>query len=430
MGFLRGLLGDGGAQEPVTVVPRNVSHRVFVESTPDAVWRALVAPAPDAEHGVDCVGVLALPRAEPTGLPEFAGVWRRSDGRLWAGLSTVVDLDPGRRVVARSADGAAPFQLTTTVEPLNHGTVVAQVLDGLAPGDPLAGFARTWIARGLLGLKADVEGRPRDVPEAATVPDRRDASTPSSVAAGVVPVTVSASVDLTLTPDRLWAFLADPASAPLLHADVERVVRLELADAPGTEHVLAVHRGADGRRAASVSVLVESAAPTRIVERDLSAPRESDVETVVEPTPDGCRLRETVTAWLPTTPGTTPDTSALTAFLRARLETVRTLAEGGTAAPRDPRTGFLPPGSPGSRGSLGPGGSPSAPPGEPDAPAAPEVVTDAVAGPVPGGRPSVPSSVLLPPPHVVAPARPYLTRSAWWTWADYDVDSLGDLGWW
>ena len=421
MGFLRGLLG-GGTQEPVSIVPRDVSHRVFVEAGPDAVWEALVAPAPGAEHGVDCVGVLALPRVEPTGLPEFAGVWRRGDGRLWAGLSTVVDLEPGRRVVARSADGAAPFDLTTTVEPLDHGTVVTQVLGGLAPDDPLAGFARTWLARGLLGLKADVERRPRDVPEASAAPDGPDASLHRGLSPAVVPVTVSASVEVALAPDQLWGFLSDPASEPLLRPDVERVVRLELTDAPGTEHVLAVHRGSDGRRGASVSVLVESAGLMRTVERDLSSPRESDVETVVEAVPRGCRLGETVTAWLPTTPGTTPDTSGLTAFLRSRLETVRTLAEAGVAAPRDPRTGFLPPGSPGA-----PQPPPGAPPAGPDAPQ-PADARDGAAT-VPGGRPSVPSSILLPPPHVVVPARPYAPGEVWWGWGDLGVESF-DLGWW
>jgi hypothetical protein len=432
MGFLRGLLG-GGAEEPVSIVPRDVGHRVFVESHPGAVWQALVAPAPDAERGVDCVGVLALPRAEPTGLPEFAGVWRRADGRLWAGLSTVVDLEQGRRVVARSADGAAPFELTTTVEPLDHGTVVAQVLTGLAPDDPLAGFARSWLARGLLGLKADVEGRPRDVPEAVAAADGTDASALRAGAAPLrVPVTVSASVDVALAPGELWDFLHDPASESLLRPDVERVVRLELADAPGTEHVLAIHRAPDGRRGASVSVLVEAAAPTRIVERDLSAPRESDVETLVEPAPHGCRLSETVTAWLPTTPGTNPDTSALSDLLRSRLETVRTLAQAGVTAPRDPRTGFRPPGTPASPEAAASPGSPATPtptPARADAPSPPEA-SEGAATAVPAGRPSVPSSVLLPPPHVVAPARPYLTRSAWWTWTDFGVDSLGDLGWW
>ena len=464
MGFLRGLLGGDGAKEPVTVVPRDVSHRVFVEARPDAVWQALVAPAPGAEHGVDCVGLLALPRAEPAGLPEFAGVWRRGDGRLWAGLSTVVDLEPGRRVVARSADGATPFDLATTVEPLDHGTVVTQVLGGLAPDDPLAGFARTWIARGLLGLKADVERRPRDVPEATGaasvspwdavaspgsdhlgvpgVPggsgaagddgalvrggpafDPRTGSLASAarLAPAMVPVTVSASVEVALAPEHLWTFLVDPESEPLLRPDLERVVRLVLSDAPEdaseVEHVLAVHRRPDGRRAASLSVLVDVVAPVRIVERDLSAPRESDVETRLEPAPGGSRLTETLTAWLPGGFGQAPDTTALASVLQSRLDTARALAEAGVAAPRDPRTGFLPPVAP-----------PEVPPAVGGG-AAGAVGAAGEHGTVPGGRPSVPSSVLLPPPHVVAPARPYLPSDAWWGWSDLGVASF-DLGWW
>jgi hypothetical protein len=448
VGFLRGLLGGGDAEEPVTVVLHDVSHRVFVEAAPDAVWQALVAPAPAAARGVDCVGLVALPRPEPTGLPEFAGVWRRADGRLWAGLSTVVDLEPGRRVVARSADGAVAFELTTTVEPLDHGTVVSQVLAGLSPDDPLSGFARSWLARGLLGVKADVEGRPRDVPEAtaATASDPWAAHHPAgpgpdglgvpgvpgalgpgggtaapagtlartSAVPAWVPVTASAAVDLALGADQVWSFLLDPGSEPLLRPDVERVVRLELADAPGTEHVLAVHRAGDGRRAASLSVLAVTPGRRRIVERDLGSPRESDVETVVEDAGVGCRLTETLTTWLPTSPGSAPDTAALTAFLQARLETVRTLVEAGVAAPRDPRTGFLPPSSP----DAGPASD-----------VAPHAAPGAAPGAVPSGRPSVPSSVLLPPPHVVAPARAYVPTPTWWWWGDLGLHTL-DLGWW
>ncbi|HJX86644.1 MAG TPA: hypothetical protein VJ277_03700, partial [Gemmatimonadales bacterium] len=57
------------------------------------------------------------------------------------------------------------------------------------------------------------------------------------------------------------------------------------------------------------------------------------------------------------------------ALLRARLEAIRRLAEAGIQPPRDPRTGFLPPGF--------------EPP--PETPAPP---------------PPVPSPVLLPPPHL------------------------------
>ena len=96
MSLLRGLFGERGGRrdEPTpAVVVRDVGHRVFIERPPVDVWPHLVAPGPGADLGVDCVRVLPLPSPGPGRLPEFAGVWRRSNGRLWAGLSTVVDVE-------------------------------------------------------------------------------------------------------------------------------------------------------------------------------------------------------------------------------------------------------------------------------------------------------------------------------------------------
>lgn len=436
MSLLRDLFGDRGGRrdEPApAVVVRDVGHRVFIERAPSEVWPHLVAPAPGAELGVDCVRVLALPPSGPAGLPEFAGVWRRSNGRLWVGLSTVVEVRHGVQVVCRTADGATPLTLTTTVEPLDGGCVVAQRLDGLAPTDPVAEFARSWVARALLGLKADVEGTPRS----RTSDPTSDGSVEDAMASGfvgrgpataggpgVLPVHESASVDVAVAPDRLRELLEQPSCEQLLKPSLEQLVRLELADDPGHEHVLAVHRRGDGRRACSVSLVTPSPEHGRTVERDLTSSHEADVVTTVEPCEVGARLTETFTGWLPAGPGRVVDRSGIAALMATRLAVVKNLAEAGVVPPRDPATGFLPPGQ-----------VPDLPPptGVPSslAPPPPGAAGDVGAGPEPAGgaRASVPSSVLLPPPHVAAPAAGY-DVGTWLTWNDDGFYAASETTWW
>lgn len=433
MSLLRGLFGDRGGRRdepPPAVVVRDVGHRIFVERSPAEVWPHLVAPRPGAELGVDCVRVTALPGAEPGRLPEFAGVWRRSNGRVWAGISTVLDVEHGSRVVSRSADGAVALVLTTTLEALDHGCVVTQQLEGVDPADPVAEFARAWLARALLGLKADVEGTTRgrtrdpvsDAPvDAATASGSIGHGIATAGGPGVLPVHETASIEISVAPEVLWEMLAQPSSEQLLKPTLERVVRSGLAD-DEREHLLAVHRRDDGRRAASVSVLVEATPPTRFVERDLTSSHEADVVTTIEPCELGARLTETFTGWLPAGPGRVVDSSGIAALMRARLAVVKNLAEAGVASQRDPRTGFRPPGE-----------VPDLPPpsGEPvDLSGLPPAEDEG--RPVGGTlaeRPSLPSSVLLPPPHVAAPAAGY-EIGPWLVWGEEGFSLAGDSSWW
>ena len=414
MRLLRGVFGGRGGRrdEPApAVVARDVGHRVFIERTPEDVWLHLVAPRPGAELGVDCVRVVALPTAGQGRLPEFAGVWRRSNGRLWVGLSTIVDVEHGVRVESRSADGATALAMTTTVESLDGGSVVAQQLQGVAPGEPVAAFARAWMARALLGLKADVEGTPRLQTRDPGSDEPVDAAAGSGFVGhgvatagrpGVTPVHETAVVEIAVAPDRLWDLLGEPSSEQLLGPSLEQLLRLELADEPGREHVLAVHRHDDGRRAASVSVVVEATPPTRIVERDLTSSHEADVVTTIEPCELGSRLTESFTGWLPSGPGRVVDGSGVGALMRTRLAVVKNLAEAGVEPQRDPRTGFLPPGQ------------------VPDLP---------TSRPAPPGGAALPSSVLLPPPHVAAPAAGY-DLGPWLVWGEEGFSIASDTSWW
>ncbi|GAB3058815.1 hypothetical protein GCM10027053_20990 [Intrasporangium mesophilum] len=404
MSILRGLLGGSAHRrpDPAAVPVREVGHRVFVERPPDVVWAHLVSPREGGELGVGCVRVLALPRHDTVSLPEFASVWRRPNGRLWAGLSTVVALETGRRVVARAAGGIASLDLVTTLEPMDQGCVVSQHLDGVSASDPAAAFATAWMERALLGLKADLEGGQRHTGGDEDAPGRVERESlagfgPVLGQPGVAPVSVRASIDIAAPPARLWTLLTAPTSEQLLKPTVERLVGVELADESGVEHVLALHRRDDGRQAVSVSRVVEASEPTRIVERDLTSPLESDVETTIAATAEGSLLTEVLTAWLPSGPGKVVDGSDIAALMRTRLEVVKHLAEHGVEPQRDPRTGFLPPGQP--------------PPADPQAP-------DPILTGLPS-RPSVPSSVLLPPPHVVAPAAGYTSGHDWWWWSDF-----------
>lgn len=419
--LLRGLFGDraGRRSGPApAVVVRDVSHRVFVERAPQQVWPYLVAPGAGAELGVDCVRLVPL---QP---PELVAVWRRPNGRFWAGLSALVDLEPGVRVVSRSQDGGADLILTTTLEPLDGGCVVAQQLSGLAPTDPVADFARAWRARALLGLKADIERIPRGRTRGPASDGPADEAAADSLigqggtswgALAVVPLHETASVDVAVPPERLWEVLSHSSSEQLLNPSLQQLVRLDLADEPGREHVVAVHRRDDGRRAVSVSLVVEATAPAWIVERDLTSAHEADVVTTIEPCELGARLTETVTGWLPAGAGRFVDGSALAGLMRARLSVVKSLAEAEVAPQRDPRTGFLPPGQPANQVA------------DPDP--APDPSRDRVPDLPPPVPLAVPSSVLLPPPHVAAPAAGY-DLGPWPTWGDGGFSTETDLLWW
>lgn len=424
MGILRGLFQEraGRRDEPAPVlVPRDVGHRVFIERAPAVVWPRLVAPGAGAELGVDCVRVLALPSPSPGLLPEFAAVWRRPNGRLWVGLSTVVDVEPGVRVVSQSSDGPVGLTLTTTLESLDGGCVVAQRLDGIAPSDPVAPFARAWMARALLGLKADVEGTPRERTRDSVADDPVDLATASGFVGhgaavggvpGVTSVHETATIDIAVAPDRLWEVLAAQTSEQLLKPSIERLVRLELADEPGREHVLAVHRQDDGRRGGSVSLVVEWTPPVRLIERDLTTSHESDVVTTIEASEVGSRLTETFTGWLPAGPGRVVDSSRIAALMRTRLAVVKNLAEAGVSPQRDPGT-FRPP------GEVEQAAERAAAPGQSRAMPSAEMRT----------QPSVPASVLLPPPHVAAPAAGY-DVGPWPTWGNHAFFVASDVDWW
>jgi hypothetical protein len=234
----------------------------------------------------------------------------------------------------------------------------------------------------------------------------------------------TASVEVAVAPDRLRELLEQPSSEQLLKPSLVQLVRLELADEPGREHVLAVHRHDDGRRAASVSLVAPASEPGRTVERDLTSSHEADVVTTVEPCAVGARLTETFTGWLPAGPGRVVDGSGIAALMATRLAVVKNLAEAGVVPQRDPSTGFLPPGQ---VPDLPP---PSGPPtsGAPLPPVASDPSAPGAAHAV-GARPSVPSSVLLLPPHVAAPAAGY-DVGPWRMWTDDGFYAASEAMWW
>jgi hypothetical protein len=172
-----------------------------------------------------------------------------------------------------------------------------------------------------------------------------------------------------------------------------------------------VHRHDDGRRGGAVSLVVESTPPTRLVERDLTASHESDVVTTIEAHEGGSRLTETFTGWLPSGPGRVVDGSGIAALMRTRLAVVKNLAEAGVSPQRDPRS--------------------FRPPGETEPPAAPAETGAVPGGPMPArpSVPSVPSSVLLPPPHVAAPAAGYEV-GPWFAWGTDAFWVAGDIASW
>jgi hypothetical protein len=264
---------------------------------------------------------------------------------------------------------------------------------------------------------------------------------------GVIPVHETASIEVAVAPGRLWELLAQPSSERLLKPSLEQLVRTELADEPGREHVVAVHRHDDGRRACSVSLVVEASAPTRIVERDLTSSHEADVVTTIEPCEVGARLTETFTGWMPAGPGRVVDGSGIAALMGTRLAVVKDLAEAGVAPQRDPRTGFLPPGQApdlppdlrpdlppdlpppsGAPASGVPGPPPSPPSSQPPSPRTADDGSPPGTAPLPGHI-SLPSSVLLPPPHVAAPAAGY-DVGEWLVWGDDGFFAAGEASWW
>ncbi|HEU5144515.1 MAG TPA: SRPBCC family protein, partial [Dermatophilaceae bacterium] len=191
---------------------------------------------------------------------------------------------------------------------------------------------------------------------------------------GLVPVTATATVAVDVPPVRLWDFLDATLAEPLVSPGVQCVRRTALDD-DARVHVVSVHQHEDGSRRVHVTQLVEAVRPHRFVERSLSADVETDVVMSISPAGEGSVLTETFTGWLPPGAATTSGSGPVEELMRARLETIRRLTEAGVSPQRDPRTGFLPPGS---------------------APAPEDL----------DGRPpmTTPPAVLLPPPHLVVPA--------------------------
>ena len=279
------------------------------------------------------------------------------------------------------------------------------------------------MARALLGLKADVEGTARS---RTSDPVLRRARCEAATASGFVGhgaataggPGVHARARDGLDRDRrrarpaLGAARANPRRSSSSSRRSSSSCAPELADEPGREHVLAVHRHDDGRRAGSVSLVVEASAPTRIVERDLTSSHEADVVTTIEPCEARCPAdRDLHRVAAGSGPGRVVDGSGIAALMRTRLAVVKNLAEAGRrrrSATR--RTGFLAARGRGCRRHLARRRPPA---GRRPAPVAQPVGRRRVV-PVPGGPPartSLPSSVLLPPPHVAAPAAGYDARA-------------------
>jgi hypothetical protein len=166
-----------------------------------------------------------------------------------------------------------------------------------------------------------------------------------------------------------------------------------------------------------VSLLVEATPPVRVVERDLTSSHEADVVTTIEPCEVGARLTETFTGWLPAGPSRVVDSSGIAALMQTRLAVVKSLAEAGVEPQRAPRTGFLPPGT-----------VPDLPPPTGDPVHLPPVGAAEAGAALPTPA-SVPSSVLLPPPHVAAPAAGYDVGS-WLVWGEEGFSTALEASWW
>lgn len=362
--------------------PLDVHHRVLINRDRRAVWDELVTPsAPLPGEDLAMVPIPEAPHESPTAL---AVLWRRPNGRLRAGLGQVVVAEPPGLVVTRAVDGPAPITLTTTLEAVDEACIVDQRLSGIMPGHATelrSAFALLWLQRGLIGLKERLEGG-SSTDQAATAMDSGTVGAePYSARLGaeiaamdaevgqaaLVPIAHDEAIELAVPPDVLWGLLLDPGCEPLIRPHTLSVTRVVVPGFPQPVHV-ALHEGDDGRRSVTVSQVTEHV-PPRIVERSLTSEFESAVMTQIEPTTGGSRLTESLVASLPAGAGSLSGAGPAAALLRARLEAIRRLAEAGIQPPRDPRTGFLPPGF--------------EPP--PETPAPP---------------PPVPSPVLLPPPHL------------------------------
>jgi hypothetical protein len=382
--LLRGLVGDQLLRRPAPEQrqPLEVHHRVLINRDRRAVWDELVTPAVPL-LGED-LAVVAIPEAHLAPPTALAVLWRRSNGRLRAGLGQVLGAEPPRLVVTRAVDGSAPITLTTTLEDVDEGCIVDQRLSGMTPAHATelrSAFALLWLQRGLIGLKERLERGSLIGPAAAA--DSGDAGAePFSARLGaeiaaldatvggaaLVPVAHDEAIELAVPPDVLWNLLVDPGCEPLVRPHTLGVTRVVAPGSPEQVHV-ALHESDDGPRSVTVSQVTERVLPARIVERSLTSEFESAVVTQIEPTAGGSGLTESLVGSLPLGAGSLSGAGPAAALLRARLEAIRRLAEAGIQPQRDPRTGFLPPGF--------------EPPPE----------TPAAASPVP-------SPVLLPPPHL------------------------------
>ena len=366
--------------------PLSVHHRVLIDCDRRAVWDELVTPAVPL-LGSD-LAVVAIPEAHLAPPTALAVLWRRSNGRLRAGLGEVVGAEPPGLVVTRAVDGSAPITLTTTLEEVAEGCIVDQRLTGITPAHATelrSAFALLWLQRGLIALKDRLEGRsplgpaPAAADPAHAGPEPFSARLGAEIAAldatvggaALAPVAHDEAIELAVSPDVLWDLLLDPGCEPLLRPHTLGATTVLAPGSRDQVHV-ALHESDDGRRSVTVSQVTEQVRPTRIVERSLTTEFESAVVTQIEPTAGGSRLTESLVGSLPVGAGSLSGAGPAAALLRARLEAIRRLAEAGIAPQRDPRTGFLPPGV-------------EPPPEAPEAPVAP--------GPVP-------SPVLLPPPHL------------------------------
>ena len=361
--------------------PLDVHHRVLISCERMAVWDELLTPS--GPFLGEELTVVAVPESQHGPPAALAVLWRRGNGRLRAGLGQVVAAEPPGLVVSRAVDGSSPMTLTTSLEDVDEGCIVDQRLSGTTPGHAIerrSAFALLWLQRGLIGLKERLEGGP--VTGQATAAgvgtlgaEPYSARLGAEIAAidaevggpALVPIAHDEAIELVVPPDVLWDLLLDPGGEALVRPHTLSVTRATVPGFPGEVHV-ALHQGEDGRRSVTVSQLMEQARP-RIVERSLTSEFESAVVTRIEPTSGGSRLTESLVGSMPAGAGSLSGAGPAAAFLRARLEAIRRLAEAGIQPQRDPRTGFLPPGT--------------------------EPAPDTHAPPVP-----VPSAVLLPPPQL------------------------------
>lgn len=319
----------------------------------------------------------------------LASLWRRPNGHLRAGLAVVVSVGAhgsGGRFVTRSIDGSAPVTVTTTCSPIDGGCLVEQQLEGSAPahaGDRVTEFAQLWVQRGLIALKEQLEagpttglaglaGQPGAEGYASRLGSQLDALDEVLAPQGLVPISHDQAIEVAMPPDQLWELLTDPGVEHLLRPSTRSVSRVQV---PGiTPDVLvALHDDDHGHLSLAASHLTELRRPDRIVERSLTSEFELAVVTQIEPLGAGSLLTESLVGSIPAGSGALSGAGPAAALVRTRLEVLKHLAEAGVHPPRDPRTGFLPPGS--------------SPP-QPDPEAAP------VAAPPP---------VLLPPPHLPIP---------------------------